>query len=156
MDSRERTASPDAALRVGVLIAGLLVALWIVFGRFLFGRGGELTLAYLLIGVLIVVLNVFIGRALSRATTRRFAVRPSTWATLIASWGCGLLLGVTIPDITPNGLQTILSGTEQPWLDVAIGVANPAGIIMTALTITALALANQDAHGPRPHEDDLL
>lgn len=156
MTSGYRIRKATAARRIGVPIAGLLVALWIVFGRFLFGRGGELTLVYLLIGVLVVILNAFIGRALARAATRGFSVRASTWATLIASWGCGLLLGATIPDITPDGLQTILSGTEQPWLDVAIGVANPAGIIMTALAITALALANQDAHGPRPHEDDLL
>lgn len=156
MDTEELTARPGTARSAVVLITGAVVALWIVFGRFLFGRGGELTIVYLLIGFLIVVLTVFISRAMARTAARGFSLRPSVWGTLGASWGCGLLLGLTIPDLTSEGLQTILSGTEQPWLDFAIGVANPSGIIMTALTIAALVLANQDAHGPRPHEDDLL
>jgi hypothetical protein len=134
----------------------VVLALWIVAGRFLFGIGGELTLAYLLLGILIVILHVYIGRALTRASARGFRIRPSTRGTLIASWGCGVLLGLTIPDLTPDGLQTFLTGSTQPWLEVAIGVANPAGILTIGFTIITLVLANQDAQGPRPHEDDLL
>lgn len=154
MDSREQSSHSGIAPGVGVLLAGVAIAAWIVFGRFLFGVGGELTLAYLPIGVLVVVLHAFIGRALSRTAARGFTPRRSTWGTLITAWGCGILLGLTIPDVTETGLQTILTGAAQPWLDVAIGVANPAGIIMIAFTIIALVLASQDAHGPRPVEDD--
>lgn len=139
-----------------VLVVGLVIALWIVAGRFLFGIGGELTLVYLLIGALIATLHAFVARAVMRVREHGFTLRPSTRGILFASWGCGLLLGLTIPDLTPEGLQTILTGATQPWLEVAIGVANPAGILAIAFSITALVLANQDAHGPRPHEDDLL
>lgn len=156
MDSRAPAERVGTARGAGVLVAGVVLALWIVVGRFLFGIGGELTLAYLLIGVLIVILHVYIGRAMARTRARGFTLRPATRGTLIAAWGCGVLLGLTIPDLTPDGLQTILTGAAQPWLEVAIGVANPAGILTIAFTIIALALANQDAHGPRPHEDDLL
>ncbi|MDQ0614596.1 membrane protease YdiL (CAAX protease family) [Microbacterium sp. W4I4] len=156
MDSRGPVEQAGTARGVGVLLAGVVLALWIVAGRFLFGIGGELAIAYLLIGVLIVILHVYIGRALTCAAARGFGVRPSTRGTVIAAWGCGVLLGLTIPDLTPDGLQTILTGAAQPWLEVAIGVANPAGILTVAFTIIALVLANQDAHGPRSHEDDLL
>jgi len=139
-----------------VLLVGLALALWIVAGRFLFGIGGGLTFAYLLIGILIATLHALISRAVRRVGERGFSLRPATRGTLIASWGCGALLGLTIPDLTPDGLQTILTGSTQPWLEVAIGVANPAGILTIAFSIIALVLASQDARGPRPHEDDLV
>ncbi|MGF2949439.1 hypothetical protein [Microbacterium alcoholitolerans] len=154
MTSLEQTARTGTSRGVGVLLVGVALALWIAFGRFLFGAGGELTVAYLLIGVLVLVLHIFISRALARTAKRGFTVRPSTRGTLIGAWGCGILLGLTIPDITADGMQTIVSGTQQPALDVAIGIANPAGIVMAALTIIALVLASQDANGPRPSEDE--
>lgn len=154
MDSVGQTTRAGTLRGVGVLLVGVVLALWIVFGRFLFGVGGELVVPYLLIGVLVVALHIPLGRAVTRMTNRGFTLRPSTRGSLIAAWGCGILLGLTIPDITPDGLQTIISGTQQPTLDVAIGVANPAGIIMIAFTCIALVLASQDAHGPRPTEDD--
>lgn len=154
MHSLEQTARTGTTRGVGVLLVGLVVALWIVFGRFLFGAGGDLTVVYLAIGVIVIVLHVFIARALARTAKRGFTVRSATRGTLIGAWGCGILLGLTLPDLTPDGLQTVISGTQQPALDVAIGVANPAGIIMIALTIIALVLASQDANGPRPTEDD--
>ncbi len=156
MDSGMLTARAATARGTAVLLVGLGLALWIAAGRFLFGIGGELTLAYLLIGILFATLHALISRAVVRVGERGFALRPSTKGTLIASWGCGALLGLTIPDLTPDGLQTILTGSTQPWLEVAIGVANPAGILAIAFTIIALVLARQDVHGPRPHEDDLL
>lgn len=154
MDSQ--TARPGTSRGIGVLLAGVVLALWIVVGRFLFGIGGGLTFAYLLVGILIVILHVYIGRAIARTSARGFTLRPATRGTLIAAWGCGVLLGLTLPDLTPDGLQTILTGARQPGLEVAIGLANPAGILTIAFTIIALVLARQDANGPRPHEDDLL
>lgn len=68
-------------------------------------------------------------------------------AILIASWACGILLGLTIPDATEQGLQTILTGAEEPGLSIAIGIANPLGIIMLVTGIVALVLARGDAKG---------
>lgn len=155
MDARVQKAPAATARGAAVLLIGVALAAWIVFGRFLFGIGGELTLAYGLIGALVAVLHVFIGRALARTAARGFPTRGATRGTLIAAWGCGVLLGLTIPDLTRRGLQTIISGDTEPGLGVAIGVANPAGIIMTALTIIALVLATQDSRGPRPADEDL-
>ncbi|WP_198295536.1 hypothetical protein [Diaminobutyricimonas sp. LJ205] len=147
-------AGTAIARGIAVFLAGVALALWIVFGRFLFGVGGELTPIYLLIGIVIVFLYAFIGQAMARAATRGYLTRRATLVTLIAAWGCGILLGLTIPDVTPDGLQTVISGTAEPWRGIAIGLANPAGIITVALSIAALVLANQDARGPRPSDDE--
>lgn len=155
MDARVQKAPAATARGAAVILIGVALAAWIVFGRFLFGIGGELTLAYSLIGVFVVALHVFIGRALARTAARGFTTRASTRGTLMAAWGCGILLGLTIPDLTRGGLHTILSGDTEPGLGVAIGVANPAGIVMIALTIIALVLATQDSRGPWPAEEEL-
>lgn len=137
-----------------VAAAGVLLAVWVVFGRFLFGAGGDLTPVYLLLGVLIVTLHAFIGLALVRTAHGGYRTRGATVGTLVAAWVCGILLGLTIPDITPLGLQTAITGAHEPWRGIAIGLANPAGIVMIALIIAALVLANQDARGPRPSDDE--
>jgi hypothetical protein len=147
-------AGAALAKGIGVFLAGLALALWIVFGRFLFGVGGELTPIYLLLGIAIVVLHAFIGQAIARTAMRGYSMRRATLVTLIAAWACGILLGITIPDVTASGLQTVISGTLEPWRGIAIGLANPAGIITIALTIAALVLATQDARGPRPADDE--
>ncbi|GAA3934614.1 hypothetical protein [Microbacterium soli] len=153
MDSSRTTTRAGTLRGVLLLLTGVALALWVVLGRFLFGIGGDLTLPYLALGVPVAVLFVFIGRAHDRILARGFTTRPATWGALVAAWGSGVLLGLTLPDTTPDGMQTILSGARQPWLDVAIGIANPAATIMIAFTIIALVLAVQDARGPRPVED---
>lgn len=131
-----------------VIFAGLLLAAWVSVGRALFGISGELTQVYIFtLGLLVFLLHAFIAEALLRAAQHGYRARPATVAMLIASWGCGLFLGLTIPDVTPQGLQTILSGAEEPGLSIAIGVANPLGIIMLITAIVALALARGDAQG---------
>lgn len=154
MDSLEQSARAGTARSVGVLLAGLALALWIVFGRFLFGAGGELTFAFAPIGAVIIVLHWFLARTLARTASRGFSVRPSTWGTLITAWMFGILFGLTIPDSTPDGLQTIVSGTQQPALDVAIGITNPAWVMMFTFIIISMVLAYQDARGPHPEEDE--
>jgi hypothetical protein len=162
MDARTPDTSPSGRLPaqpriglamargVGTFLAGVALALWIVFGRFAFGIGGDLTPVYLLLGIVIVVLHAFTGQALARTTMRGFTTRRASVATLVAAWGCGILLGLTIPDVTSEGLQTIVSGPVEPWRGIAIGLANPAGIITIALLIAALVLAHQDSRGIAP------
>src|SRR5690554_5337467 len=135
-----------------VLFIGLLVAVWVSVGRALFGISGELTQVYVFtLGLLIFLLHAFIAEALLRAAQHGYRNRPATVAMLVASWACGVLLGLTIPDATPQGLQTILTGGEEPGLSIAIGIANPLGIIMLVTGIVALVLARGDAKG-RAHQ----
>ncbi|WP_341952068.1 hypothetical protein [Salinibacterium sp. TMP30] len=133
---------------VVVIVAGIAVAGWISFGRHLFGIGGELTIAYAAtLGIIFAVLLVLTGLAVRHTARRGFETRAMTQALLIASGVCGFLLGLTIPDSTPRGLQTIISGPTEPALGIAIGIANPLGVIGIATAIIALVLAIRDSRG---------
>ena len=130
------------------IVAGIAVAGWISFGRHLFGIGGELTIAYAAtLGVIFAVLLALTGLAVRRTARRGFETRAMTQAFLMASGVCGFLLGLTIPDSTPRGLQTIISGPTEPALGIAIGIANPLGVIGIATAIIALVLAIRDSRG---------
>ncbi len=131
-----------------IAIVGILLAAWVTLGRALFGIAGELTQVYLLtLGILIVLLNAFTAEGVMRAAQLGYKHRPATLGMLFTSWALGILLGLTIPDVTPDGLQTILSGPEEPGLGIAIGIANPLGIVMIVTAIVALGLARGDAKG---------
>jgi hypothetical protein len=131
-----------------VAFAGLLLAAWIAVGRLLFGVAGELTQVYTFtLGLVIVVLHAFIAEALARTAQNGYRTRPATIGMLGASWALGIVLGLMIPDVTPLGLQTILTGPNEPGLSIAVGVANPLGIIMLVTASVALGLARGDAKG---------
>ena len=132
-----------------VIVGGFVLALWICFGRFLFGVGGSLTPIYVVtIGFLVATLHFFAGRAIGRTARLGRRTRPATIAMICVAWGYGILLGLMIPDMTANGLQTILSGATEPGLGIAIGLANPLGIICLATSIAALVLAHGDCDRP--------
>ena len=134
-------------LGIGAIAAGALLAIWITGGRFLFGVGGSNTPAYALGSLLVVVLYLYVGRAILRTIRNARRTRPAVIGTLAASVGCGVLLGLMIPDATPSGLQTILTGAAEPGLGIAIGISNPLAVVMLVLAIFSLVLANGDATG---------
>lgn len=153
------TASPltprAATFGYVVTLGGFVLALWICFGRFLFGIGGSLTPIYVVtIGFLVATLHFFAGRAISRTARLGRNTRPSTVAMICIAWFTGILLGLMIPDATADGLQTIVSGAVEPGLGIAIGLANPLGIICLATSIAAVALAHGDAKGRPELEED--
>ncbi|MBH0083649.1 hypothetical protein [Salinibacterium sp. SWN167] len=144
------TPSTPGSGRAGVaaIVCGVAVAGWVSFGRHLFGIGGDLTIIYATtLGVLFGVLLVLIGLAMRRTELRGFETRALTHTMLIASGVCAFLLGLTIPDSTPIGLQTIISGPNEPALGIAIGIANPLGVVGLATAIIALVLAVKDSRG---------
>jgi hypothetical protein len=149
-------APRSGAFGIVVAFGGVILAAWVAGGRALFGVSGSLAVTYALtIGVVLVVLHFFVGRAILRTARRGYRTRPSTRATIIAAWGCGILLGFMIPDITPLGLQTILTGASEPGLGIVIGLSNPLGIIMVVMSISSLVLATIDSKGgPRVVDED--
>ncbi|MEO7122193.1 MAG: hypothetical protein ABI400_03565 [Lacisediminihabitans sp.] len=158
MDAESSTSAPARPGTFGIVIvaAGVLLASWIGFGRFLFGVGGSLTATYALtLGVAVVVLHFFIGRGVFRAVRCGYRVRTATIGTTIAAWGCGVLLGMMIPDVTATGLQTILTRGTEPGLGLVIGLSNPLGSIMLIMSVTAVVLATIDSRGgPRVLDED--
>lgn len=146
---RETPGKPGSG-RAGLvaIIAGIAVAGWVSFGRHLFGLGGDLTIIYATtLGIAFAILLVLVGLAMRRADLRGFGTRPITHAMLISSGICAFLLGLTIPDATSEGLQTIVSGPNEPALGIAIGIANPLGVIGIATGIIALVLAVKESRG---------
>lgn len=141
-----------------IVVAGVVLAAWVAFGRALFGLAGQLTPVYALtLGTVLVVLHLFVARGVVRTAHAEYRHRGATFGTLFASWGCAILLGLLIPDITAYGLQTILTGTAEPGLGIAIGFANPLGVIMLVFGVLAAVLARGDSLGraDAPHEEDL-
>ncbi|WP_051191861.1 hypothetical protein [Microbacterium luticocti] len=150
---------PKRSSLPGVLagVVGVVLAAWIAFGRALFGVAGSLTPVYALtLGLIYLLLHIFIAQALVRTARRGLRVRRATVGTLCTSWGCAVLLGLLIPDVTASGLQTIVSGASEPALGIAIGFANPAGVVMLVFAVIALVLARGDALGraDAPPEED--
>lgn len=146
----------SSAFGIVVACGGALLAAWVVGGRIPFGVAGSLTVTYALtIGIALIVLHFFIGWAILRTARRGHRTRPATIWTVSAAWGCGILLGLMIPDVTAIGLQTILTGAVEPGLGIVIGLSNPLGIIMLAMSVAALVLASVDAKGgPRVIDED--
>jgi len=136
---------------------GVLAALWVVLGRGLFGPLGSLTVIYaLILGLPILVLHALIARALARTARAGFVTRRATWLTVATAWLCFTVLGLTIPDRIDGVLHTLVTGSQQPGLGLAIGIANPMGIIGIGLCVASLILAVSDSRGPRKSEDEIL
>lgn len=137
-------------------LVGLLLALWMGAGRWLFGIGGELSWWYVpLITVGYALLQLWLVRRLRITRERGRRTSRSTIVSLVLSWLCALGFGFTVPDIVGGELVSILShlgGAE--WLEMSIGICNPLGIIAFACAVAAVAFAAADARDPRPEEDE--
>lgn len=144
----------SAWLGILVILVGLIVAAWVAVGRFLFGIGGSMTPWYLLLGTAIFVGQCFAGRAIILTARRGYHSRAWTMVIVAFSWGFGLLCGATLPDNTPLGMQTIVSGTQPTGLGIAIGVTNPCAIVCLSLTGATIFLGYYDARGRRPKYDE--
>lgn len=150
----EATRAPmSVAPGILIILGGLLVAAWIGVGRFPFGVAGSLTPLYVFIGLIVAGLQVATGRALIRGARAGYQAHGWTIAIVLSSWAFGILCGLTLPDATPAGMQTILTGAQEPGLGIAIGVTNPAGMICVILSVAAVILAYRDARGGRPIYD---
>ena len=139
-----------------VLVAGILIAAWTVAGRVLFGISGPLVLIFAFtLGPLLVLVFIYTGLKINRAHRRGHSLRPGLIVCLIAAWFTGLLFGFTVPDATPEGLQSIIANSSNPWLlEMSIAFCNPAGILCAATAIGALAFAHVSARGPVLVDED--
>lgn len=140
-----------------VILVGTALVTWVTFGRFLFDKNGPFTIVYvLLIAIPVFLLHLLIAHNLTLVYRSGYTVRRATVGSLLMAWLCFSLLGFVIPDRPVDSLETILSGASEPLLGLAIGIANPLGIIGIALTVTAFLFSRTDAVGGKPTEDDLL
>lgn len=140
-----------------VVFMGTLVSLWVAVGRALFDKMGSLTVVYvILVAIPVFLLHLFIARNLARVKVAGHVQRRATVNSLVTAWLCLVLFGLTLPDRPRASLETILTSDIEPWTGMAVGIANPLGIIGIALTVAALFLSRTDVLGLKPSEDDLL
>jgi len=144
------------------MLVGVALALWMGFGRFLFGVGGGLTWWYApLIALPFAVLQIATVLRVRVAEDRGRPVGRATYVTLVLSWVSALGFGYTVPDSVPGAaggeLVSIMSlHAGEQWLGMSIALCNPFGIIAFALVIASLAFAAVAGRKPRPSEDELL
>lgn len=139
-----------------LVIIGILLALWMGVGHWLFGLGGELTLWYApLITLPYALLQLWTVRRLQIAADRGRRIGRAPFVALILSWVCALGFGLTVPDLVGGELVSILSHLAGPeWLEMSIALCNPFGIVAFTTSIIALAFAAAAGREPRPEEDE--
>lgn len=136
------------------MVAGLVMAAWMGFGRIFFGVGGEFVLAYTLtVSIVIAALNIFTGVKIRSTKQRGHRTHPQTVVALVVAWVGGLGFGFTVADANDSGLNTVMSqlGGELVY-GLAIGLSNLFGIMALGGSIAALIFARLDARGPKPEE----
>lgn len=140
-----------------VAIVGIALALWMSAGRWAFGIGGSLTLWYLpAIGLTFAALQVWLAARLSITRKLGKKNRSTVFLMLALSWLCAIGFGFTVPDMTSEGLVSILGLlTDSAFsTEMSIALCNPLGIIAFALTGGAIGFAYADIREPI-NEDDL-
>ena len=140
---------------VGVI--GVLMALWMSMGHWLFGLGGPLAWWYVpSIGVTYAGLMVWLAWFMARTKRRDRRTSRSTVVSLILSWACAIGFGLTVPNDVGGELHSIVSSAAGSAFSVEMSVAlcNPFGIIAFALAIIAVAFSHVDGRHPKPEEDE--
>lgn len=142
--------------RLLVIGLGTVLALWMAAGRWLFGIGGNLTWWYLpTIGLIYVLLHIWLVRRLRLTATKSRRTSRGTIVSLVLSWVNAIAFGITAPDRHEGQLTTIISHLAgDAWLEMAIALCNPFGIIAFTLVGTAIGFAISDSREPKPEEDD--
>lgn len=137
-----------------VMIAGVLMAAWMGFGRIFFSVGGEFVLAYsLTASVAIAALNIATGFKIRAAKKIGHRIHPQTVVALIVAWVGGIGFGFTVADANEAGLNTVMAllGGELVY-GLSIGLGNLFGIMALGGSIAALIFARLDVRGPKPEE----
>lgn len=140
-----------------VAIVGIVLALWMAAGRWLFGIGGPLTLWYLpTLGIAFAALGFWLARRMRITRERGKHTRRATIVTLVLSWACAVGFGFTVPDSHNGELVSIISLASGSDFSVGMSIAlcNPLGILAIAFAIAAVGFAIADSKDPKPEEDE--
>lgn len=139
-------------------LVGVLCALWMGLGRWIFGIGGELTWWYApLIAVPFAVLQIWTVRRLRAASDRGRPAGRAPYVALALSWACAVGFGLTVPDVHGGELVSILSHLAgDDWIGMSVALCNPLGIIAFATAIAAVSFAHSAGRTRRLSEDEIL
>ncbi|EYT55477.1 hypothetical protein H490_0105330 [Leucobacter sp. UCD-THU] len=138
-------------------VVGVVLALWMCVGRWLFGIGGPLTWWYLpTIGLVFIALQLWMARRVRITRDRGRRTSRSTVVSLALSWACAIGFGLTVPDLVDDRLVSVLSLAAGSAFsgEMSIALCNPLGILAFALLIASIVFAYADARDPKPEEDE--
>lgn len=140
-----------------VIVVGVVLALWMAAGRWLFGIGGPLTWWYLpSIGLVYVVMSIWLGRRLRVTRSRGRRTGVGTKAMTYASWASAVAFGITVPDSVGGDLVSMMSlwvGTEVA-AEMSIAICNPLGIMAFTFIGAAMFFVYADVRNPKPEPTD--
>lgn len=140
-----------------VMIVGLIMAVWMSAGRWLFGTGGSLTWWYLpTIGLVYAAASYWLARRMTTTRNRGHRLGRATIVTLALSWACAIGFGFLVPDNMGGQLHSIMSHAAGSAFSVEMTIAlcNPAGIIAFTLLGASIAFAYADARDKVAPEDE--
>lgn len=135
---------------------GVLLALWMSLGRWPFGLTGPVAYWFIpAIGLTYAALQIWLARRLRITRELGKRTRRSVYVTLVLSWACAILFGFTVPELTSDGLVSLLSlwSGSAFSAEMSIALCNPLGIIAFALAGFALGYAFADVR-ERIDEDE--
>lgn len=137
-----------------VMVAGVLMAAWIGFGRAAFGIGGEFVLVYtLLAGTVIAALNIAAGRYIAKTKRNGFSTQARTVVALIVAWFGAVMFGLTVADFKDGALHSVIGLLgDAGLLGISIGLSNLFGIMTLGGSIAAVVFSRLDSRGPKPEE----
>jgi hypothetical protein len=135
---------PSVVLWLALPMA-VLVPLWVVAGRVLFGIGGQMVLWLgISLGPALLVLLLLTGIKLAEAARRGVLLPVRAVVAPVLAWLAAIAFGFTVPDFgggAGNGtsVMSLLAGPSA--LGMSTALCNPFGIIAMALTIASTVFA---------------
>ena len=141
-----------------VMIVGVIMALWMSAGRWLFGTGGGLTWWYVpSIGLVYAAVSFWLAHRMKITRARGHRIGRATIVTLLGSWVCAIGFGFLVPDYVNGQLHSIISHAAGSAFSVEMTIAlcNPAGIIAFTLLGASIVFAYADARDKIAPEDEV-
>lgn len=123
----------------------VLVPLWVVAGRMLFGIGGQMVLWLgISLGPVLLVLLLLSGLKLAEAARRGVLLPVRAVVAPALAWLSAIAFGFTVPDFGGGAgdgasIMSLVAGPSA--LGMSTALCNPCGIIAVALTIAATVFA---------------
>ncbi|WP_091185368.1 hypothetical protein [Paramicrobacterium humi] len=143
------------ATTVGVLtiVVGVLVALWVVGSRALFGMTGPVAVIMACtLAPVGLVLQVLSGVWLRRALALGHRIVPVIVA-LSFSATAGILFGLTVPEITGTGPRSLFAPAGDGFaLEMSTALCNPLAVVYLGTSIAAAIFARLALRTPRTEE----